>query len=120
MSMPGDFSRAGKSGTSPRMPRGTVSIDAESCKGCGFCIEFCPRHALGFGQGFNAKGYHTPSLIHPEACIGCNLCGLYCPDFAIFGHPADSESAADANGDENDAAAAGAAEAVEMEGRTSP
>lgn len=67
-------------------PRGTVEIDREFCKGCGFCIEFCPKHALAADSGYNSKGYHPPILIKPGACVGCNLCGLYCPDFAIFGH----------------------------------
>lgn len=68
-----------------KAPRATVAIERDLCKGCGFCIEFCPVHALEFDTGFNAKGYHPPRLSHPEACVGCNLCGLYCPDFAIFG-----------------------------------
>jgi Ferredoxin len=105
------------SDTAPRKPRGTVSIDAASCKGCGFCIEFCPRHALGFGRGFNVKGYHTPTLVHPEACIGCNLCGLYCPDFAIFGHPLEQQAdSAAGEGEDADSAVPRS----EMDGRSSP
>lgn len=74
--------------------RATVTIERELCKGCGFCIEFCPAHALESDPGFNAKGYHPPRLSHPEACVGCNLCGLYCPDFAIYGHALPREGAA--------------------------
>lgn len=66
-------------------PRGKVYIDAELCKGCGFCIEFCPADVLVFSSTFNAKGYHTPVAASPEKCTGCGLCGIYCPDFAIFG-----------------------------------
>jgi 2-oxoglutarate ferredoxin oxidoreductase subunit delta len=69
----------------PKRPRGVVTIDAEMCKGCGFCIEFCPAGVLEFSTDFNAKGYHPPSAVKPEACTGCDLCGMYCPDFAIFG-----------------------------------
>jgi len=65
--------------------KGFVFINPEKCKGCGFCIEFCPSHTLEFSQEFNSKGYHYPLNIKPETCTGCNLCGLYCPDFAIFG-----------------------------------
>lgn len=65
--------------------RGSVSINAELCKGCGFCIEFCPSEVLEFSAEFNSKGYHPPYAVKPEACTGCDLCGIYCPDFAIFG-----------------------------------
>ena len=65
--------------------KGTVFVTADVCKGCGYCIEFCPTKCLGFSRQFNAKGYHYPELTTPEDCSGCDLCGLYCPDFAIFG-----------------------------------
>jgi 2-oxoglutarate ferredoxin oxidoreductase subunit delta len=67
------------------MPKGTVAITAERCKGCGFCVEFCPTHVLELSSAFNPKGYHPPHMVAPEKCSGCNLCGMYCPDFAIFG-----------------------------------
>ncbi|MBP7126717.1 ferredoxin family protein [Myxococcota bacterium] len=71
-------------GTS-RKARGTVFVRPELCKGCDYCIEFCPTDCLEFSPNFNAKGYHYPVLARPEDCTGCGLCGLYCPDFAIFG-----------------------------------
>lgn len=69
----------------PRRVQGMVYIDRERCKGCSFCVEFCPPHALELDSSFNAKGYHPPVLARPEDCNGCDLCGLYCPDFSIFG-----------------------------------
>jgi 2-oxoglutarate ferredoxin oxidoreductase subunit delta len=68
------------------MAKGSVQIVAERCKACGFCVEFCPTHVLALSSAFNAKGYHTPYMVHPDKCSGCDLCGMYCPDFAIFGH----------------------------------
>jgi len=68
------------------MAKGSVQIVVERCKACGFCVEFCPTHVLALSTAFNAKGYHTPYMVHPEKCSGCDLCGMYCPDFAIFGH----------------------------------
>jgi 2-oxoglutarate ferredoxin oxidoreductase subunit delta len=65
--------------------KGTVYINIERCKGCGFCIEFCPSKCLEFSKDYNSKGYHPPVLFKPEECTGCDLCGLLCPDFAIFG-----------------------------------
>lgn len=68
-----------------RQGRGTVSVQTEVCKGCSYCLDFCPSHCLDFSPGFNRKGYHYPVLARPQDCSGCNLCGQYCPDFAIFG-----------------------------------
>jgi 2-oxoglutarate ferredoxin oxidoreductase subunit delta len=67
------------------MAQGSVQIVTERCKACGFCVEFCPTHVLALSSAFNAKGYHTPFMVHPDKCSGCDLCGMYCPDFAIFG-----------------------------------
>jgi 2-oxoglutarate ferredoxin oxidoreductase subunit delta len=60
-----------------------VFIKRERCKGCGFCVEFCPTHVLTMDKEINQKGYHPPVIVDLEACTGCDLCGLYCPDFAI-------------------------------------
>ncbi len=65
--------------------RGVIYIDPERCKGCGYCVEFCPTHVLALSDGFNKKGYHPPEVVDIEACTGCDLCGMYCPDFAIYG-----------------------------------
>jgi 2-oxoglutarate ferredoxin oxidoreductase subunit delta len=67
------------------MAKGNVTITVERCKGCGFCVEFCPTKVLALSSAFNSKGYHPPHMIAPEKCSGCDLCGMYCPDFAIFG-----------------------------------
>ncbi len=68
-----------------RKVRGTIHLTANRCKGCGFCVAFCPPHVLEFSDEFNSQGYHLPHLANPDACTGCDLCGLYCPDFAIYG-----------------------------------
>lgn len=64
--------------------KGDVHIKNDLCKGCGFCIEFCPLHILAFSLEFNLKGYHPPILIDDKRCSGCDLCGIFCPDFAIY------------------------------------
>ena len=69
------------------MAKGFVGITVERCKGCGFCVEFCPTHVLALSSAFNSKGYHPPHVVAAEKCSGCDLCGMYCPDFAIFGAP---------------------------------
>ena len=67
-----------------RKVRGLVFIDAQRCKGCGFCVAFCPTDVLELSKDYNKKGYHTPFVKDADACTGCELCGLFCPDFAIF------------------------------------
>ena len=70
------------------VPRGDVKIIADRCKGCGFCVEYCPKDVLVLSQGFNRKGYHPPEVVSHGQCVNCNLCEMICPDFAIFSVPA--------------------------------
>ncbi len=69
------------------VPRGDVRIIADRCKGCGFCVEFCPKDVLRLSSGFNRKGYHPPEVVKHGECVNCNLCEMICPDFAIFSVP---------------------------------
>ncbi len=63
---------------------GIVHIIDDRCKGCGFCIEFCPQNVLALSSSTNAKGYHPPSILPETICVNCGLCALLCPDFAIY------------------------------------
>ena len=54
------------------------------CKGCGFCVEFCPQHILTQTKETNPKGYRVVRVTDIEKCSGCNLCSMYCPEFAIW------------------------------------
>jgi 2-oxoglutarate ferredoxin oxidoreductase subunit delta len=65
--------------------RGIIFIDWDRCKGCGYCIDFCPPKVLAFSDQYNSHGYHPPVLLDEVKCTGCDLCGLYCPDFAVYG-----------------------------------
>ena len=65
--------------------KGDVYVLPERCKGCGFCVDFCPTHVLELSHEYNLKGYHYPVVARAEACNGCDLCGMFCPDFAIHG-----------------------------------
>jgi 2-oxoglutarate ferredoxin oxidoreductase subunit delta len=67
-----------------RVPGGIVHIIEERCKGCGFCVEFCPRSVLVMSARTNAKGYHPPEITDNSQCADCGLCALLCPDFAIY------------------------------------
>jgi 2-oxoglutarate ferredoxin oxidoreductase subunit delta len=59
-------------------------IKTEFCKGCGFCVEFCPKKVLFIAQEFNARGYHPPGVDPQAKCSNCKLCELLCPEFAIY------------------------------------
>jgi 2-oxoglutarate ferredoxin oxidoreductase subunit delta len=67
-----------------KVPRGDVRIVVDRCKGCGFCVEYCPRDVLQLSRGFNRKGYHPPVAVKKGACLNCGLCEMICPEFAIF------------------------------------
>ena len=62
----------------------------ERCKGCGFCVEYCPKAVLEMSEEFNVKGYHPPKVVKHGECVNCNLCEMICPDFAIFSMPSDA------------------------------
>ena len=67
-----------------RTPRGTVHLIPERCKGCGFCVEFCPKKILSISDETNSKGYRLPAVSKDADCPNCGLCMLLCPDFAIY------------------------------------
>ena len=67
-----------------KIPHGEVHIIAERCKGCGFCVEYCPKDVLAMSEEFNRKGYHPPKVVKHGECVNCNLCEMICPDFAIY------------------------------------
>ena len=67
-----------------RVPHGIIHIIEERCKGCGFCVEFCPRSVFVISKHTNPKGYHPPEITDSSQCADCGLCALLCPDFAIY------------------------------------
>jgi 2-oxoglutarate ferredoxin oxidoreductase subunit delta len=72
-----------------------VNILKERCKGCLFCIEFCPRQVLHESPEFNRKGYHPVYADSNSDCLKCGLCELLCPEFAIHIGPVEEEAAHD-------------------------
>ncbi|MBN1271272.1 MAG: 4Fe-4S binding protein [Candidatus Aminicenantes bacterium] len=64
--------------------KGEIHIIRDRCKGCGFCVEYCPKDVLALSDEFNIKGYHPPFVENEDNCVYCQLCENICPEFAIF------------------------------------
>lgn len=63
-------------------PKGSVTVNAERCKGCGVCVVHCPTKTLRLSASINGKGYHFAEMQN-TACIGCQSCAVMCPDAVI-------------------------------------
>jgi 2-oxoglutarate ferredoxin oxidoreductase subunit delta len=81
------FDRAEKA-TKP----GKVVIESERCKGCGYCVEYCPRRVLVMSEEMNSKGYTLAVVTNGNDCLSCGLCETLCPEFAIFLELGNSEN----------------------------
>ena len=79
-----DFWRAPLDAGEIQITQGIVHILDDRCKGCGYCIELCPKSVLDFSTRFNLKGYHPPMVKKPDECVNCHFCEIICPEFAIY------------------------------------
>ena len=61
-----------------------VSFKTDICKGCGLCVDACPKKIIALAKDkLNAKG-HSPAIItDQEKCIGCGQCYKNCASEAI-------------------------------------
>lgn len=60
-----------------------ITINELMCKGCGYCIKFCPKHILEMGKERSQKGHFYPVNIGADKCTTCAICALMCPEAAI-------------------------------------
>ena len=60
-----------------------VVIQAEKCKSCLYCVQFCPKGVLAVGQDVNSKGYPYVVAKQLDQCVSCAICGTVCPEAAI-------------------------------------
>ena len=58
-----------------------LSFKEELCKGCGLCVNACPKGILIISQTkINQKGHSPVEIIDQTKCIGCTSCAIMCPD----------------------------------------
>lgn len=61
-----------------------VTFQSELCKGCGLCVNACPKEILKIDTDkINAKGYSPAVMTDQKSCIGCAFCATMCPDCII-------------------------------------
>ena len=61
-----------------------VTFNTDLCKGCGLCVDACPKGCLVIAsEKINQKGYSPAEMSAPEKCIGCAFCATMCPDCII-------------------------------------
>ncbi len=58
-------------------------VNRDKCKGCGVCVEACPKNVLALSEDVNAKGYFPAKQARPDDCVFCAICATMCPDVAI-------------------------------------
>ena len=64
------------------MPK--LTFKEELCKGCGLCVNACPKGILQLSKTkLNSTGHTPVEQLEPEKCIGCAFCAMMCPDCVI-------------------------------------
>ena len=65
-------------------PHQPITIDEQTCTGCGICIESCQVDVLAPGSGEPP----VPVVLYPGECWYCGCCAMDCPAGAIqVSHP---------------------------------
>ncbi len=50
------------------------------CKGCGRCLDACPKHCITMGHEVNQESGLIPIVIDYDVCNGCGVCLSACPE----------------------------------------
>lgn len=66
------------------MATGEIVIDEGLCRGCGYCMKFCPKECIVISSdNIGPQGFTLPTVFKPEECIACCFCSWLCPHSAI-------------------------------------
>ena len=65
------------------MAKQRIKLIKQLCKGCGYCIEFCPNKVFEKSEEITERGVTPPRIKDPDKCTLCGLCTRLCPDFAL-------------------------------------
>ena len=66
------------------IPMAKLTFQTDLCKGCGLCVNACPKGCLTIAADtINKKGYSPAVMAQPDKCIGCAFCATMCPDCII-------------------------------------
>ncbi len=61
-----------------------LTFREDLCKGCGLCVNACPKQLLTLSKTrLNQKGHTPVELTDPASCVGCAFCATMCPDCVI-------------------------------------
>ena len=61
-----------------------LTFRTDNCKGCGLCVDVCPKGVLALAEVvINKKGHHPVTAVKPDLCIACAFCATMCPDCII-------------------------------------
>ncbi|MFH1038577.1 MAG: ferredoxin family protein [PVC group bacterium] len=60
-----------------------IVINQARCKGCGYCVDVCPKHLISVNDRMNERGVYPVFCAASDQCSGCRLCVTVCPDVAI-------------------------------------
>lgn len=61
-----------------------VTFKTDVCKGCGLCVNACPKNIVVLDESkLNVKGHHPATCVDMDACVGCASCAIMCPDCVI-------------------------------------
>lgn len=61
-----------------------LTFETNRCKGCGLCVQACPKGLIAIAKDkINQKGHHPAEITDQEKCVGCAFCAIMCPDCVI-------------------------------------
>ncbi|MCL5290877.1 MAG: 4Fe-4S dicluster domain-containing protein [Bacillota bacterium] len=69
-------------GRTLELTKGDWTLFPGLCKGCGLCIQKCPKKCIAWSKVLGVYG--TPTVEANDECIACGICQMVCPDTAIL------------------------------------